>query len=298
MRRRRVGRSAAGWAGALACAASASGAGWSLEASADLALQPVETEESVPALDAPSLSSWAASIEPMWWYPGLFGDLRIEGSTSTAAIEDIGVDEPQSTPAIEASLRDGDLTVRMSGFIFSQTADAEAQAPFTIGGYSAGPGDVVSSSVDLSSFQATLGTLLWETTLDGGEREPVHMRLDGFAGARIYDFDFTIGPPGATTARDNATWFDLIVGARLEVEITRSFSFDVTADVGGLAWDGAGSASANIIAGFQWRPVPNVGAQIGYRFLYTGYNDGDDGAEEFDFTGSLAGLYGSVVLRF
>lgn len=295
---RRVGRSAAVGGVALAFAAGADASGWTLDSSADLALQPVETAADAPVLDAPSLSNWAASIEPMWWYPGLFGDLRIEGSTSTAAIEDIGVDEPQSTPAFEASLRDGDLTIRLSGFFFNQSSDAEAQTPFTVGAYSAGPGDTVSASVDFASFQATAGTLLWERTLDGGEREPVQIRLDGFAGVRLYDFDFTVGPPGATVARDGASWFDLIVGARVEVEITRQFSFDVSADFGAMAWDGAGSASANIIAGFQWRPVPNVGAQIGYRFLYTGYNDGDDGAEEFDLASSLAGLYGSVVFRF
>jgi hypothetical protein len=251
-----------------------------------------------PALDTPRLSDWAASIEPMWWYPGLFGDLRIEGSTSEAAIEDIGIDEPESTPAVEALLRDGDLTVHLSGFFFSQSANAEAQAPFTIGAYSASQGDTVSSSVDFASFEATVGTLLWERRLDAGERDPVELRLDGYAGVRTYDFDFAVGPPGSVVARDGATWLDLIVGARLEVEITREFSFDVAADIGAMAWDGAGSASANIITGFQWRPVPNVGAQIGYRFMYIGYNDGDDGAEEFDFVGSLAGLYGSVVFRF
>jgi len=301
---RSVGRPGASWVVVLMLAGAARAGGWSLEASGDLALRPVQDAPTLEPQRAPleieRLSDWAVAAEPMWWYPGLAGDLTISGSTSSAEIEDIQIDEPDSAPMLEVMLRDGPYTARVSGFFFSQSASSEAQSAFTIGALGVAPGDTIDGSVDFASFEATWGYLLWEKPIpDAADPDSarVEMRLDGFVGVRGYDFDFSASTGGQPVS-DQANWADVIVGARLEVEMTREFSWDLAVDVGGFAWDGATSGSVNVITGFQWRPHPNVGAQIGYRFLGTAFNDGDDGADEFEFTGSLAGLYGSLVFRF
>jgi hypothetical protein len=300
---RSVGRLAAAWVGVLVIGAAARAGGWSLASSSDLALRPVQDE--TPALEpevAPfepePLSGWAVAIEPMWWYPGLAGDLTISGSTSSADIEDLQIDEPDSAPMVEAMLRDGPYTARVSGFFFSQSAESEAQVGFTIGTLGVAPGDTIDASVDFDSFEATWGYLLWDNLItDDAGQTRVEMRLDGFVGLRGYDLDFSASTGGQPVS-DQANWADVIVGARLEVEMTRRFSWDLAVDIGGFAWDDATSGSVNVLTGFQWRPHPNVGAQIGYRFLGVNYNDGDGGADEFEFNGSIAGLYGSLVLRF
>jgi opacity protein-like surface antigen len=71
---------------------------------------------------------------------------------------------------------------------------------------------------------------------------------------------------------------------------------DAQIAVGGMP-TGNTSYSFDIIVGVQWRPVENVGVQLGYRALFFGLGSGD-GESEFNFDGSLQGLYGGLVVRF
>ena len=58
------------------------------------------------------------------------------------------------------------------------------------------------------------------------------------------------------------------------------------------------SAGLDIVVGGQWRPVPNVGVQVGYRALFLDIESGD-GNEAFEIgSASLQGLFGGVGFRF
>ena len=59
-----------------------------------------------------------------------------------------------------------------------------------------------------------------------------------------------------------------------------------------------GEVGLDIVAGGQWRPVPNVGVQVGYRALFLDIESGrDDEAFEVG-SASLQGLFAGVGFRF
>lgn len=289
---------------ATALAAPAHAEGWSLETAADLRLRPVQPDAAAAPEDdqqAPEWTDWtqwAVAFEPVFWYPGIDGDIQVAGSTAAPDIEDLELDDNDATPAFEAMLRSGPHTVRVSGFIFEESDSETARLPVDIGAVSLNTGDAFSGEIDYSAFEATYGHRIWDKTFRAEGDPVVHLRLNAYGGFRIYDLELSVTPLGGQGLSEDETWVDLIGGLRLEAEFTEEFSFDLAVDAGGFAIDDEESTSVNIVTGFQWRPRPNIGAQIGWRFLFADFNDGEGGDQEFDFSGSIAGLYAGVVLRF
>jgi opacity protein-like surface antigen len=74
----------------------------------------------------------------------------------------------------------------------------------------------------------------------------------------------------------------------------------MTAELNGgyLPLSDSESYSFDLIVGGQWRPIKNVGVQIGYRALFFGIETGEsDNAFELS-EASLQGLYAGVTLSF
>jgi hypothetical protein len=260
--------------------------------------QPTETSASPDAYWAPT--PWRAEIELMLWYAGVQGEVRAPGSSSEPQIEDIGPDDSRFTPAFEILLRDGDDdgTIRVAGFTFSQDTNPRADRAFSYGNVDVAAGDLYRATIDSASVEATYGWrwLHHRSKTRAGSRRGFDLRIDPYVGVRGYTMRFEVSSDGEAS-NERETWMDAIVGLRMEAEFSDEFSLDLMLDGGGMWWGDKASGSASVTAGFQWRPTAHVGAQIGYRFLYSGVSD-DDGLDETRFSTSIAGLYGSVVFRF
>jgi hypothetical protein len=92
-------------------------------------------------------------------------------------------------------------------------------------------------------------------------------------------------------------FFEPYIGARAEAVIADDFSLILQLSAGGLPLYSSSSYSVDIVLAFEWRPIPNVGIELGWRQIAYGLTDGRD-LDRFQYTGRLAGLFTGVVIRF
>ena len=82
------------------------------------------------------------------------------------------------------------------------------------------------------------------------------------------------------------------------MNIVDRFDIDLQVLAGGFdAGRGHSSFSIEIVNGYTYRPIENVGVQVGYRLSWYSLQDGSD-VNRFDYTGAVAGLFAGVVIRF
>ena len=196
----------------------------------------------------------------------------------------------------ELTFRNDRLTISVSGFGFSLSENASVDAASSVGGLNFPVGAGGDVDVEFFSAQATVGWRVWREPLGETDRR-VTLSLHVYGGVRGYDFESTFTTTGGASATASDGWVEPIIGLKFTADILEDFTFDVAIDVGAMPLGDHSSASLDIIAGLQWRPHPNVGLQFGWRQLLVDLEDGS-GADEFSYGGALAGLYGSVVLRF
>ena len=140
---------------------------------------------------------------------------------------------------------------------------------------------------------------------DANGRTPLAAGVDVIGGVRFHHADISIRnsplvapAPGTPLSVDADEFFiEPIVGARLDLTLIEDFGIEVESAAGGFGFGDRTSFSFSIDAGFAYRPVPSVGVKVGYRLLVFGLNDGD-GAEEFEWNGSMAGLYFGAQISF
>jgi hypothetical protein len=252
-------------------------------------------------------SRWEWSIEPSMWFVGLSGRVKLPRSVSTGTplpkrnIEDLNLDNPQWQPTGELNVRRGDWRGTIRGAVYNTEKNAS--------GLSGSLGDVAFSSSD--TVRSTLDFALIEIegayTFSGTpkERQPggyyaLDPRLDAVVGLRIYNEEWSIenlsATSGITRAEEDDWFFQPEIGLKLSTDLYRDVTVDAQITLGGLPTENT-SYSFDVIVGVQWRPVENVGVQLGYRAVFFGLGSGD-GESEFSFDGSLQGLYGGLVLRF
>ncbi len=251
--------------------------------------------------------SWTIRFEPAVWFVGASGDLRLPGTEASGNgqkldIGDLNLDSPRASPFGELHLKRGPWRISLSALAFSSGGrDFAPEGPGQLGPIAYDAGDLLDLSMDYATFAARGGyeflTAERGTTDDGGVQ--VRSRLVGFAGARFHDVDFdaSLQTPGGASVSSDSLFAEPIVGLRWELDIHERFTIDVVGAAGAFGWGDQSSWSADILAGFTWRPVENVGVQVGYRQLIVGLKDGDD-PEQFEWRGGVAGLYAGAVLRF
>ncbi|MCW5777735.1 MAG: hypothetical protein KIS87_14965 [Phycisphaeraceae bacterium] len=251
--------------------------------------------------------SWTVRFEPAVWFVGASGDLRLPGTAASGNgqkldMGDLNLDSPRASPFGELHLKRGPWRISLSGLAFSSGGrDFAAAGPGQLGPIAYDAGDMLALSMEYTTFSATGGyeflTAERGTTDDGGVK--LRSRLIGFAGARFHDVDFDASlqaAAGASVSADNL-FAEPIAGVRWELDIHERFVIDVVGAAGAFGWGDQSSWSADIVVGFTWRPVENLGVQIGYRQLVVGLKDGD-APEQFEWRGAVAGLYAGAVLRF
>ncbi|MBL8746050.1 MAG: hypothetical protein JNK58_06810 [Phycisphaerae bacterium] len=224
-----------------------------------------------PATDpsAPRWNDWTIRIEPIIWAPALRGDIKMPGAASID-VGTINADEVNLAPAGRVTIRADKWSFLFRGFAFAVDEDA--------------------AEIDLAGFDLTAGYNLW-TPIDDPENQ-VRLAFDLFGGVRIHSIDASIA-----AANSDNTWFEPIGGARINLDLPHRFGLNVSLDGGGFSSGEDSSFSWDITVAFSWRPIENLGLEIGFRHLQADLVEGD-GADEFEFDGALAGLFGSVVIRF
>jgi len=81
------------------------------------------------------------------------------------------------------------------------------------------------------------------------------------------------------------------------VTLYEQIDIDLEVNVGAAPFGDHSSSSWDAMLGFTWRPIENLGVQIGFRNISFNLENGD-GADEFAWDGALAGLFAGVVLKF
>lgn len=250
---------------------------------------------------------WEASIEPAAWFVGAGGSVKVPGSGSISpaktTLTDLNMDGTQLTPAGELCLRRGDWGVQVRGFIFSTTNIATGTLSAPIGDVQISPSDSVETTLDFTAFEVEGTYRLWHADrapLEKGGHN-LHADVDLVFGGRLYDVELAVQrlTPGIGPSNDDVreTFIEPLVGAKLKLEINEQFDVDVLLSVGGLPLGDRSSLSVDAMAGFTWRPLENVGVQVGYRQLAFILEEGS-GSEQFRYPGALAGLSFGVMFRF
>jgi hypothetical protein len=253
---------------------------------------------------------WTIRIEPAMGFLAPAGDLRLPSSTTRGdqfELDDINLDSARIAPIgrITAARRKWRFTFSGLGF-WANDQGVTATSFGQIGGAPIAPGDRIESDLSFQSFDITAAYRLLHRTSDlnddGNPR--VEGGLDVVGGVRFQhvDFDVRVDPlamiPGAATSADADELFaEPLVGLKGDLDFARTFSIDAETLFGGFTTGDRTSWSFSVDVGFVYRPIPELGLRIGYHMLILDLNDGD-GADEFEWQGSLAGLYWGVSLSF
>lgn len=241
---------------------------------------------------------YSVEVEPTLWYAAMSGKVSLPGGPAgdpTVSLDDLNADSPRATPFGQVRVNAGSWLIDVSAFSTSADRSTTAQAGGQLGSFSFNVGDPLRVSVDMTSAQVM-----------GGYRFgpwPSGKRDDGsfswvpsvvvLGGARMYDIGIGIGSTSPTAARSDEFFVEPVVGARLEMDLTRAFSVNIETTAGWMP-SGHESLSWDISAGFVWRPVEHVGVQLGYRNLWFELDSG----EGTRWDGGVAGLFAGVQLRF
>lgn len=259
---------------------------------------------------------WTVQIEPSFWYVSPSGKVKLPASSGTGGFTSAGdsveldrlnIASPRFEPSGEIHLNYDRWRVTFSGADYSiNRDDTVADSSFRLGSVVVAPGDTLNADFHLTTVELTAGRRVWGWPFSSPEhtQHPEHAveslaRLYVIGGARFYDVGFDVARTSGGFASAEADEFfgEPIVGVRIEADLARDFTLDLQATGGGLPTGDTSSYSVDIQAGFQWRPHPNVGVQIGYRQLAYWLSDGSD-EDEFTYNGRLAGLFAGLVIRF
>lgn len=255
---------------------------------------------------------WTIRFEPAAFYAAPSGDIRLPSSTGTRGdkidVNDLNQDSPRLSPSGRLTASRGDWRFTVSGFAFSASdRGAFADAPGLVGGAPFAAGDRLITDLAYQTFDVRAGYRILQHRSEPGDSGVPRLEagVDLLAGVRFHHVDVetivvsAVPPaPGVLTSADADELFaEPFIGARLDLEFSRTFGVDVESTVGGFSTGDRSSVSFTIAAGFVYRPVTWIGVRVGYHMSVFGFSDGS-GAEKFEWDGSLAGLYWGAQFSF
>lgn len=258
--------------------------------------------QSTPATDdllTPPADRWSFRFEPAAWYAAPGGEVTLPGSAAKVELWDLNLDRPRLAPYGELHVRKGDYRATVAGFSVSLDDVATiVQSPMQIGGLAVSAGDLVVASVEVTSAEVVGAMQIGgPQALDGRTDPDYALCFELLAGARMYHTSFDFRAPAGSQSADE---FFLTPLAGIKATMNIRNTFDIDLQVVGGAFSTGGDHSVfclEITNGYTYRPVENVGVQIGYRLSYYSLSDGA-GASEFEYSGAVAGIFGGVTLRF
>jgi len=259
--------------------------------------EPKPEDEAVPL--GTKKPEWRFQFEPSAWYAGASGKVRIAGApagANTVQINDLHLDNPRLTPAGELHVRTGNWRFSFGTFFFTQNRLQTMTVGGQLGAVNFAPGNQVYSKMNQDEYVPVVGYEFWRRDPESTDAVKVLGRFEAFGGARLDDVKFSF-QQGATSSEQSEFFGQALIGVKGSMDIAEQFSIDLETSVGG--WPGGSDYawSWDITVGFMWRPIPNVGVQVGYRNLVNEFRSGSD-SQRFYYNGGLAGLFFGAVVRF
>lgn len=249
-----------------------------------------------PLEEAPA--PWRITLRPGVWAPSLAGDLQLPGGTAIAAVERFNIDDIQPTGFGRWELQRGKLSIFGSGFFFSVDQRNKPDIDRNLGGIDFSADSRAREEFDLISAQVAVGWRVWERTIKARKSEgAVRIAIDVHGGLRVYNLDTRFSQIGGAGTSSDEIWAEPIIGGRITVDILEKATFQLALDGGGQPIGNHSSSSFDIIASINFRPWHNVGLELGWRQLSVDLEDGS-GSGKTEFDGELAGIFGSLVIRF
>jgi opacity protein-like surface antigen len=274
-----------------------------------------------PLADQPA--KWTVRIEPKLWFAAPSGKLRLPGASGgtppvlvrgddpppmstdsgRVRLDSLDTDRTRLSPAGDVRIGAGDWLFSFSGANYEISLDSvTADEPFRFAGVDLAAGDVFSIDFEIGLYELSAGYRVWNKDFRTDSSSPsaaanLVMNLYVLGGVRFYDATINFASAGGASSGFDDLFIEPLIGARLETALTEQFGIEVQTSVGYLPGDDKSSFSVDIVAGFYWRPTPNLGVVLGYRQLAYELEDGEDAAK-FEYEGRLAGLFTGVEIRF
>ncbi len=241
------------------------------------------------------------------WYAGIAADLTLpraaSGDAATRSTQDLNLSGPRLTPMGELSAAKGPWLFELRGFAFDADAVSEQPVGGSLGDVDFDASERVKAEIDMATFELAAGHAIADYRSDasssGATTLAVDLRVVG--GVRLIDssvsFSLPDGGAGVIADSEDVLTAHPLLGLRADADFHERFTISLEMTAGWLPGT-TDSAGLDIVVGGQWRPVPNVGVQVGYRALFLDIESGD-GNEAFEFgSASLQGLFGGVGFRF
>lgn len=270
----------------------------------------LEPSEGVPARIAVPNRDWTIRFEPSAWFLSPAGKLRMPrsgsgASTSRVELVDLGLDRTRFEPFGEIHVLRDRWRITLSGTWLSEQSTAIIDSSGRLGDAPFAAGDAIATDFTLATFQAMGAARVYryQGGPDGQGGHDLVATVDLTAGVRVYylDVDASVAsaPGGAVLAStgDSEFFAEPVVGVKGELVMIQDFSVDLELTAGGFVFGDTSVVSVDVIVGGTWRPTPTVGLQLGYRQLAYFLSSGSGGGE-FEYNGTIAGLYGGLDLRF
>ena len=254
------------------------------------------------------LPKWTVRIEPGVSYFGLSGDFTFPGapaggSSSEFELQNLNFDAPRLSVMGEVHIARGRDRFIIEGAGFSGSRMFVSPDELTLGPASLSVGDSGSLSIEYETFsmQGVRRVVSRASGLTADGRDRVAFGLDVGGGLRFHRVDANAGAVGAvgstTRASVNEVFAEPFVTARLKLDVDERFGMEGRFEFGGMGLGDRTSVTGNLVVAFTWRPTPTVGVQTGYRLQGFLLQSGD-GADEFEWSGAMAGLFWGVSLSF
>jgi len=252
-------------------------------------------------------TSWTWQLEPAVHFASPGGDIRLPGGSGRGpkiALADINLDSPRLSPGFDVSLRRGRWRLNAQGLFFDADGrGARSPGASALGATPVAPGDRTRFDLRYTQVDLRGAYTLRDAALSPRSHGPGHrlrLRLDVEGGLRFYDVAFegvNLDAAGGAAGVDVREWFvEPHGGFKASVDFLERFTMDLHTSIGGFpaiqsvySWD--------IGVGFQWRPTPYLGVQMGYRSTIFSLDSGD-GADAFEWQGAVQGLMGGLAVRF
>jgi hypothetical protein len=272
---------------------------------------PAPASDPAPA-DPRSEPDLRLEIELTAWFMGPSGDLQLPvdsgsgpGPFTTQAdaisVNDLNLDKTRLRPRGAFRLSFGDWLVGFSGADYSSDRQTTADIAGRLGSVAFSAGDRLESSFSYGMYDLYAGYRVWshdfaEASQQPGDADTTRLDLYLVGGVRLHDVDIRIqrGPAQAEIAQLFAEPF---AGARAQATLADHFGVHLMLTAGGLPIDDRSSVSLDVEVAFEFRPLPNLALQLGYRQLAFILEDGED-LGKFEYDGRLAGLFTGITLRF
>ncbi len=246
---------------------------------------------------------WSLRVQPRVWLGSAAGDLLLPGGSGELSLDTLNLDEAGLRPVLELDFQKDRWRMTLTGFFVDEESSVAAPFGGSLGGVSFAPGDRLDSSFDFLSIEALGSYKIWR--YGGGEPDgwpDLESSIDLVGGVRFTSLEVEFGATrdsvglGSSSARH--LFAEPVGGARWTLGLLQRFTLETELNIGAFSTgnDNA-SFSFDISSQFGYRPTPNFGVLFGYRQLLSTFEDGS-GADAFEYTGTTAGMYFGVELRF